>query len=89
MAIGAQRSDILFMVLREAGVLVVVGLVLGIATAIAGARLLQSLVFGIAPRDPKTLIAASALLLLTGLFAAWFPAQRAASTEPMQALRSE
>jgi predicted permease len=89
MAIGAQRSDILFMVLREAGVLVVVGLVLGIATAIAGARLLQSLVFGIAPRDPKTLIAASAVLLLTGLFAAWFPAQRAASTEPMQALRSE
>jgi predicted permease len=89
MAIGAQRGDILRMVLREAGLLVGVGLVAGIAASLAGAQLLQSLVFGVAPRDPATLAAACGLLLLTGLFAAWWPARRAASTEPMEALRME
>jgi predicted permease len=89
MALGAQRSDILAMVLREAGLLVGVGLVVGIAASIAGGRLMSSLLFGVAAGDPKTLVAMSLLLVVTGLFAAWFPARRAASTEPMQALRSE
>jgi len=89
MALGAQRSDILAMVLREAGLLVGVGLVVGIAASIAGGRLMSSLLFGVAAGDPKTLVAMSILLVVTGLFAAWFPARRAASTEPMEALRSE
>lgn len=89
MAIGAQRGDILQMVLREAGLLVGLGLVVGIGASLAGARLLQSLIFGVAPRDPMTLGAMCGLLLLTGLFAAWWPARRAASTEPMEALRTE
>lgn len=89
MAIGAQRSDILRMVLREAGLLIGVGLVVGIAASLAGAQLLQSLIFGVAPRDPMTLAGACGLLLLTGMFAAWVPARRAASTEPMEALRIE
>jgi predicted permease len=89
MAVGAQRGDILRMVLREAGLLVGLGLILGVAASLAGAQLLRSLIFGVAPRDPVTLAAASGLLLLTGLFAAWWPARRAASTEPMQALRME
>lgn len=89
MALGAQRSDILAMVLREAGLLVGVGLVVGIAASIAGGKLMSSLLFGVAAGDPKTLVAMSILLVGTGLFAAWFPARRAASTEPMQALRSE
>ena len=89
MALGARRSDILAMVLREAGLLVGVGLVVGIAASIAGGRLMSSLLFGVAAGDPKTLVAMSLLLVVTGLFAAWFPARRAASTEPMQALRSE
>jgi predicted permease len=89
MAVGAQRASILQMVLREAAVLVAIGLAAGILVSLAGARLLQSLVFGVAPRDPLTLALASAVLLLTGLTAAWLPASRAAATEPMQALRTE
>jgi ABC-type lipoprotein release transport system permease subunit len=57
--------------------------------SLAGVHLLQSLIFVIAPRDPLTLGAVCFLLLLTGLFAAWWPAKRAASTQPMQALRAE
>jgi predicted permease len=89
MAVGAQRTNILLMVLRDAGILVALGLVAGILTSLAGAQLLGSLVFGIAPRDPFTLFLASSLLLLTGFVAAWLPARRAAATEPMQALRTE
>jgi predicted permease len=89
MAIGAQRADILRMVLREAGLLLGVGLGVGLAASLAGAQLLRSLLFGIAPRDPVMLAAMCGVLLLTGLFAAWWPASRAAATEPMQALRME
>jgi predicted permease len=89
MAVGAQRADIIRMVLRDAGKLILLGLVAGVIGALAGAHLLQSLVFGIAPRDPLTLACMCGVLLLTGLFAAWWPARRAAATEPMQALRAE
>jgi predicted permease len=89
MAVGAERGDIVRMVLRDAAMLILVGLVIGVIAALAGAHLLQSLVFGIAPRDPLTMACMCAVLLLTGLFAAWWPARRAAATEPMQALRAE
>ena len=89
MAVGAERGDIIRMVLRDAGKLILIGLVIGAIGALAGAHLLQSLVFGIAPRDPLTLACMCGVLLLTGLFAAWWPARRAAATEPMQALRAE
>jgi ABC-type antimicrobial peptide transport system permease subunit len=89
LAVGADRGDILRMVLREAGLLVGLGLVLGFAASLGGAQLLRSLLFGVAPRDPLTLVSMCGVLLLTGLFAAWWPALRAASTEPMQALRME
>jgi len=89
LAVGADRGDILRMVLREAGLLVGLGLMVGFAASLAGAQLLRSLLFGVAPRDPLTLVFMCGVLLLTGLFAAWWPATRAASTEPMQALRME
>jgi ABC-type antimicrobial peptide transport system permease subunit len=89
LAIGADRGDILRMVLREAGLLVGLGLMVGLAASLAGAQLLRSLLFGVAPRDPLTMAAMCAVLLLTGLFAAWWPASRAAATEPMEALRVE
>ena len=89
MAVGAERGDIIRMVLRNASQLILLGLAFGIVAALAGARLLQSLVFGIAPRDPRTLAVMCGVLLTTGLFAAWWPARRAAATEPMKALRAE
>jgi predicted lysophospholipase L1 biosynthesis ABC-type transport system permease subunit len=89
MALGAKRGDIVAMVLREAGILVGAGLVLGAAAALAGGKILSSLLFGVAPRDPMALLAMCAVLLVTGLFSAWWPARRAAATEPMQALRME
>jgi len=76
-------------VLRQAGLLVGIGLAIGIAAALAGARILSGLLFGVTSRDPLTLLAASAVLLAAGLFAAWWPARRAARVEPMAALRSE
>lgn len=89
MALGARREDVAAMVLRDAGALVGIGLVIGIAASLLGAKVVASLLFGVKPRDPLTLAAASAVLLMTGLFAAWWPAQRAAHLEPMEALRSE
>jgi predicted permease len=89
MAIGAQRRHILRMVLREAGLLVGVGLVVGVAASLAETRMLRTLLFGIAPRDSRTLAGMCGVLLLTGLWAAWWPAKRAADTEPMDALRAE
>jgi ABC-type antimicrobial peptide transport system permease subunit len=89
MAIGVARADILRMMLREAGLLIGLGLVIGLAASLAGAQILRSLLYGIAPRSPLTIAAMCGVLLLTGLFAAWWPASRAASTEPMEALRME
>jgi predicted permease len=89
MALGAERSDIARMVLRDAGLLLAIGLALGIVTALAGARILSSLLFGVRPHDPLTLAAASALLFVTGVLSAWWPARRAARVEPMEALRTE
>ncbi len=89
MALGARREDVAGMVLKDVGVLVGIGLVAGIAASLLGAKILGSLLFGVKPRDPLTLAAASGVLLLTGLFAAWWPARRAARIEPMEALRNE
>jgi predicted permease len=89
MALGARREDVAGMVLKDAGVLVGFGLVIGITASLLGAKVVGSLLFGVKPRDPTTLAAASVVLLLTGLFAAWWPARRAARIEPMEALRSE
>jgi ABC-type antimicrobial peptide transport system permease subunit len=89
MALGAQQGKIARMVLREAIFLVGCGLAVGVTVSVAGAQLLRSLLFGVAPRDPITLISAAGVLLITGLFAAWFPARRAARVDPMVALRYE
>jgi predicted permease len=89
MALGAYRGDILRMVLREAWLLIAVGLAVGLCASLASAQLLRSLLFGVIPRDPVMLAAMCGVLMCTGLFAAWWPARRAASTEPVDALRME
>ncbi len=89
LALGAQREDILSLVLRGAGTLLVTGTVIGVGISLVAARLLHTFLFGVTQYDPVTLIAAPLLLLLVGTLAAWLPARRAAALEPMEALRTE
>ena len=89
MALGARQGNIARMVLQEAALLIGCGLAIGITASVAGAQLLRNLLFGVEPRDPITLTSAVGVLLITGLFAAWWPARRAANIDPMVALRYE
>lgn len=89
LALGAQHGDIVRMVLREAGLLVGGGISLGVLISLGISNVLRSLLFGVAPRDPATIAAMCGVLLLTGILSAWWPALRAANTEPNEALRME
>jgi predicted permease len=89
LALGAQRSDLVTLILRGAGTLLVVGIAAGLAISIATAHLLHSFLYGVKDNDIATLALASLLLLSVGLLAAWLPARRAAALDPMQALRTE
>jgi predicted permease len=89
LALGAQRGDILSLVLRGAGALLLTGTTVGIAISLLTAHLLHSMLFGVKQYDIPTLVIAPILLLLVGTIAAWLPARRAAHLEPMQALRTE
>ena len=75
------------MILRETTALLGAGLALGGGLAYAASRLIASRLFGVAPRDPLTLAAATGLLLLVALSAAYLPAQQASRLDPMAALR--
>jgi len=89
LALGAQRSNILWLVLNQGVGLAVFGVTIGLAGAWALTRLLAGLLFELNPMDLVTLTATSILLFLVALFASWLPAQRAAKTDPMNALRYE
>jgi putative ABC transport system permease protein len=89
MALGAQRSNIVSMIMREAGMLVVIGIVVGTGLAIAVAKTAASLLFGLKPRDPWTLIAAVIALAAVAALASFLPAFRASRLDPMVALRDE
>jgi putative ABC transport system permease protein len=89
MAIGAQRSDILGMVLRRGLALVAVGIALGGALALALTRLMSTVLFGVGAADPLTFSVVAALLGAVGLLAILVPARRAAQLNPLVALRYE
>jgi predicted permease len=88
-ALGAGRRQVLGLVFRQAMQLVAAGLIFGLAGAAAGSRLLGTMMYGIRPGDPFILLGACCVLVITGMAAAYVPAARAASVDPMQALRSE
>lgn len=88
-ALGASRAEVLGLVLRDAGLLVTLGLILGSAGASGAGRLLGSVLHGVRPGDPAILACACGIMVITSLAAAYIPAARAASVDPMQALRSE
>jgi putative ABC transport system permease protein len=89
MALGAQRAQVLGLVLRKGATLTVAGIALGLAGAAAGTRLLQDLLFGVTPLDPTTFAAVSVLFGLVATLASYLPARRATTVDPMVALRSE
>lgn len=89
LALGASRWGILVLVFRQSMALSIMGSVAGLAVAIASARLLRGFLFEVDPVDPLTFCAVPVLMLLLALLAAWIPARRAASIDPMRALRSE
>jgi len=88
-ALGASRSTVLSMVMRQALALLACGLVLGLTASLAGERLLRSLLYGVSALDPVVLALAGLLVAVTGLLAAYLPARRAAGVDPMMALRHE
>ncbi len=88
-ALGSSRAAIFRLVLSGIGVTAAIGLMAGTLGSIAAVRLLHSMLFGVAPFDPISYSAAAAFLLLTVFISAMAPARRAASIEPMQALRNE
>jgi predicted permease len=89
MALGARAEQVLAMVLREAAWVTAIGAVLGLGGTLIIGRLMASLLFGLQAWDPATLAGAAGLLLLVALLAALIPAHRAATVDPMRALRTE
>jgi putative ABC transport system permease protein len=88
-ALGAPRARVVGSVVGHALLLAIVGIGLGLAAALALTRVLTSVLFGIGPRDPVTFVAAPALLLIVTVLATYVPARRAASIDPVSALRTE
>jgi predicted permease len=89
MSLGADSAKVQRMVLSEGGVLVVIGLTLGVAGALSISKLMQGLLFGVAPHDPVTLIGVTVLMAAVGIAACWVPAIRAARIDPAAALRAQ
>ena len=89
LALGAQRAQVLTMILREATWISLTGVVAGLGAALVLARLVKSMLYGLQPADPVSLFSGAVLLLAVGLAASWLPARRAASVQPVEALRHE
>jgi putative ABC transport system permease protein len=89
MAVGAERFDVLRMILREAALLTVTGLVLGTGLALGAAQAAKSLLYGLKPRDPLTLVMAVVMLSAVAALASFLPAYRASKLDPLAALRYE
>ena len=89
MALGAQTSDVLRMVVFDGLRPTLIGVAIGLAGALALRRAVSSLVYGVKPADPSTFLTISSLLVLVALFACIVPAYRAARIDPMKALRDE
>lgn len=89
MALGAQMSDVLRLVVRDGMTLTLIGIAVGLAGSFALTRLMKSLLFEVTPNDAATLVAVSGLLIFTALLACYLPARRATKVDPLVALRYE
>jgi ABC-type antimicrobial peptide transport system permease subunit len=89
LALGAQAEDVRWLVVRNGLRLVGVGLIMGTGAAFVVTRTMQTLLFGVAAKDPMTFAVVPALLVLTALLATWAPANHASRADPAAALRAE
>ena len=89
MALGAERSEVLRLVLMRAFRIVGAGVVVGLIGAAVVTRVLQRFLFGVTPTDPVAFTIVTLLLVAIGLLAAWVPARRATRIDPWDALRAE
>jgi ABC-type antimicrobial peptide transport system permease subunit len=88
MSLGADGGRVQRMILREGGVLVIAGLVLGLTGAFFAARVIQGLLFGVTPSDPATLLAVAGVMAVIGVVSCWIPAIRAARIDPAITMRA-
>jgi predicted permease len=89
MALGARRTSVLWLILREILLLVAIGIAIGTPAALAGSTLVAKLIYGLSPADPISLLAAIAILSVIAAFAGYLPARKASLVEPVIALRCE
>jgi ABC-type antimicrobial peptide transport system permease subunit len=89
MALGAKRSNVLWLILREILVLVAVGIAIGVPLALEGNHLVSKLLYGLSPADPASLFTSIAMLVAVALIAGYLPARKASLVEPTVALRCE
>jgi predicted permease len=89
LAMGAAPGSVARMIVRQGGVVAVIGLTAGLVSALAGSRMIESLLYGVSARDPLVFTATTLILLVVSLAACWLPARRAARLSPLEALRTE
>jgi predicted permease len=89
LALGAEPAAVTAMIVRQSGLVALVGIAIGVAGALAQSRFIESLLYGVSARDTNTYVATSILLLTVAVIACWVPARRAASLNPTDALRVE
>ena len=89
LALGAAPAGVARMIVRQGGFVALAGVFVGLAIAFAGSRLIESLLYGVSPRDPGVFTATTLILLGVALLACWLPARRAARLSPLEALRTD
>ena len=89
LALGAEPGSVARMIVRQGGLVALTGIVVGLGAAFVGSRAIESLLYGVSPRDPGVFAATTVTLLAVALMACWLPARRAARLSPLDALRTE
>jgi ABC-type antimicrobial peptide transport system permease subunit len=89
LALGAEPASVARMVVGQGGLVALAGIAIGLATALAGSRLIESLLYGVSSRDPGVFATTTVMLLALALLACWLPARRAARLNPLEALRAD
>jgi ABC-type antimicrobial peptide transport system permease subunit len=89
LALGAEPASVARMIVRQGGLVALAGIAVGLATASAGSRLIESLLYGVSSRDSGVFATTTLTLLAVALLACWLPARRAARLSPLEALRTD